>query len=112
MNATAAAAFSRSLDIFGQDWTLTRKTETGTHPGTGAPTFSSLENPVRLAVTWRKGSDTQNYSDDAAGAAYALPGALQAGDELNHPTHGKYLVMESGPVNHLGVYERAEIRAA
>lgn len=111
MNTTAVAAFEQSLEIFGQIWTLTRKAEAGVHPDTGAPTFDTVEGTARLAVTWRKGSDTQNYSDDAAGAVYAHPGTLRAGDELNHPTHGDYLVMESGPVNHLGVYERAEIRA-
>lgn len=112
MNAQATAAFQQSLTIFGEEWTRTRRVQTGVHPGTGAPAFEVLEEPVRLAVTWRKGSDTQNYSDDAAGAVYATPGSLQAGDELAHPVHGTYAVMESGPANHLGVYERAEIRAS
>jgi hypothetical protein len=114
--AMGRADFEEVLTLAGETWTRQRDTVTrvgNDQGGSGAPAkVADSGTPITLYVTWRKGEEPDNYRQDSAGAAYALPGTLLPGDRLTHPTHGSFTVKEEGPSNYLGVYERAEIRKA
>jgi hypothetical protein len=101
----------RFLALEWLDWTVTRTTQTGTDPDTGAPTTTTSEVTVGGHFAWLAGRDQVNYRADTAGILTTLPGQLKAGDRVEHATFGAFIVSEASPRAYRGL-DQAEVRRA
>lgn len=101
----------RFLALEWMDWTVTRTTQTGTDPDTGAPTTTTSEITVGGHFAWLAGRDAVNYRADTAGILTTLPGQLKVGDRVEHATFGAFLVSEASPRAYRGL-DQSEVRRA
>lgn len=101
----------RFLALEWLDWTVTRTTQTGTDPDTGAPTTTTSQVTVGGHFAWLAGRDPVNYRADTAGILTTLPSQLKVGDRVELATFGAFIVSEASPRAYRGL-DQAEVRRA